>query len=68
VRLLRCTAQVLRGVFVKYYDCVATVRLREIFLSTARLRERVALRMHAPPCKVAQLETMAAPAHGEKIV
>ena len=40
VRLPRCAAQVLRGVFVKYYDRVATVRLREMFLSTAR-----------PPCE-----------------
>ena len=40
MRLPRCAAQVLRGVFVKYYDRVAIVRLREIFLSTARPCER----------------------------
>jgi hypothetical protein len=49
VRLLRCTAQVLRGVFVKYYDRVATVRLRKIFLSTARPCERGARPAAAGP-------------------
>jgi hypothetical protein len=39
---------VLRGVFVKYYDRVATVRLRKIFLSTARPCERGARRGGRP--------------------